>query len=73
MAIPIKSIKTVTTQTDVGFTPHDCRRSFATIEEAVNLPMSIRRLKNPCHQQRCNRRLYRHRRRNVVRSNQQGG
>jgi integrase len=47
MAIPAKPMKTVTTASGVEFSPHDCRRTFATIAEAVNLPMSmIKRLMN---------------------------
>jgi len=47
MAIPAKPIKAVTELSGVEFSPHDCRRTFATIAEAVNLPMSmIKRLMN---------------------------
>jgi integrase len=47
MAIPAKPIKTVIKTSGVEFSPHDCRRTFATIAEAVNLPMSmIKRLLN---------------------------
>ena len=47
MAVPIKPIRTVTKATGVEFSPHDCRRTFATIAEAVSLPMSmIKRLMN---------------------------
>ena len=47
MAIPAKPIKSVTNVSGVEFSPHDCRRTFATIAEAVNLPMSmIKRLMN---------------------------
>jgi len=47
MAIPAKPIRAVTKSSGVEFSPHDCRRTFATIAEAVNLPMSmIKRLMN---------------------------
>jgi len=47
MAIPAKPMKAVTKASKVEFSPHDCRRTFATIAEAVNLPMSmIKRLMN---------------------------
>ncbi|MFT6909520.1 MAG: integrase [Oleiphilaceae bacterium] len=47
MAIPTKPIKTIINISGVEFSPHDCRRTFATISEAVNLPMSmIKRLMN---------------------------
>lgn len=47
MTAPIKPIKAVIDATGVEFSPHDCRRTFATIAEAVNLPMSmIKRLMN---------------------------
>jgi len=47
MAIPAKPMKLVTKASGVEFSPHDCRRTFATIAEAVNLPMSmIKRLMN---------------------------
>lgn len=47
MAIPAKPMKTVAKSSGVEFSPHDCRRTFATIAEAVNLPMSmIKRLMN---------------------------
>ncbi len=47
MAIPTKPIKAVTAESGVQFSPHDCRRTFATIAEAVGLPMSmIKRLMN---------------------------
>jgi len=47
MAVPAKPIKAVTTACGVEFSPHDCRRTFATIAEAVSLPMSmIKRLMN---------------------------
>jgi len=47
MAIPAKPMKMVTKISGVEFSPHDCRRTFATISEAVNLPMSmIKRLMN---------------------------
>jgi len=47
MAVPAKPIRSVTAACGVKFSPHDCRRTFATIAEAVNLPMSmIKRLMN---------------------------
>ena len=47
MAVPAKPIKLVTKASGVDFSPHDCRRTFATIAEAVSLPMSmIKRLMN---------------------------
>jgi len=47
MAVPAKPIKAVTATCGVKFSPHDCRRTFATIAEAVSLPMSmIKRLMN---------------------------
>lgn len=47
MAIPAKPIKAVTKESGVEFSPHDCRRTFATIAEAVNLPLTmIKRLMN---------------------------
>lgn len=47
MAIPVKPMKAVIQASGVEFSPHDCRRTFATIAEAVNLPMSmIKRLMN---------------------------
>jgi integrase len=47
MAVPAKPIRSVTASCGVEFSPHDCRRTFATIAEAVNLPMSmIKRLMN---------------------------
>jgi len=47
MAIPDKPIKKVIKASGVKFSPHDCRRTFTTIAEAVNLPMSmIKRLIN---------------------------
>lgn len=47
MAVPAKPIKAVRKASGVEFSPHDCRRTFATIAEAVNLPMSmIKRLMN---------------------------
>ncbi len=47
MAIPAKPMRRVTKASGVEFSPHDCRRTFATIAEAVNLPMSmIKRLMN---------------------------
>jgi len=47
MSTPIKPIKAVIKACDVKFSPHDCRRTFATIAEAVNLPLTmIKRLMN---------------------------
>ncbi|RKZ91471.1 MAG: hypothetical protein DRQ40_09830 [Gammaproteobacteria bacterium] len=47
MTRPTKQIKKVIQASGVEFSPHDCRRTFATIAEAVNLPMSmIKRLIN---------------------------
>ena len=47
MTSPTKPIQTITKVTGIEFSPHDCRRTFATIAEAVNLPMSmIKRLMN---------------------------
>lgn len=47
MTAPLKPIRTVIDACGVEFSPHDCRRTFATIAEAVNLPMSmIKRLMN---------------------------
>jgi integrase len=47
MVTPTKPIKAVIQASGVEFSPHDCRRTFATIAEAVNLPMSmIKRLMN---------------------------
>jgi integrase len=44
---PAKQIRAVIKASGVTFTPHDCRRTFATIAEAVSLPMSmIKRLMN---------------------------
>jgi integrase len=47
MVTPIKPIRTVMAASGVTFSPHDCRRTFATIAEAVSLPMSmIKRMMN---------------------------
>ena len=47
MTTPIKPIRAVTASCGVTFSPHDCRRTFATIAEAVSLPMSmIKRMMN---------------------------
>jgi integrase len=47
MAVPTKPIKSVIRKSGCVFSPHDCRRTFATIAEAVNLPMTmIKRLMN---------------------------
>lgn len=47
MAEPIKPIQAVIKASSVTFSPHVCRHTFATIAEAVNLPLSmIKRLMN---------------------------
>ena len=47
IVVPTKPIKTVTKACGVEFSSHDCRRTFATIAEAVNLPLTmIKRLMN---------------------------
>jgi integrase len=47
MVTPIKPIRAVMAASSVTFSPHDCRRTFATIAEAVSLPMSmIKRMMN---------------------------
>lgn len=47
MAIPTKPIRAVVKASGCEFSPHDCRRTFATIAEAVHLPMTmIKRLMN---------------------------
>lgn len=47
MTTPIKPIKNVIEASGVEFSPHDVRRTFATIAEAVHLPWSmIQRLLN---------------------------
>jgi len=47
MVLPAKQLMAVTKLTGVEFSSHDCRRTFATIAEAVHLPMSmIKRLMN---------------------------
>ena len=47
ISIPAKAIKSVSEVSGVSFSTHDLRRTFATIAEAVNLPMSmIKRLMN---------------------------
>tara|TARA_R110002074_G_scaffold402332_1_gene607500 strand:+ start:7048 stop:8271 length:1224 start_codon:yes stop_codon:yes gene_type:complete len=47
MSVPKRSIATVIKCSGVEFSPHDCRRTFATIAEAVNLPLTmIKRLMN---------------------------
>jgi integrase len=44
---PRVQMKSVIEASGVEFTPHDCRRTFATIAEAVSLPMSmIKRMMN---------------------------
>lgn len=47
MVVPTKPIKSITKACGVEFSSHDCRRTFATIAEAVNLPLTmIKRLMN---------------------------
>ena len=47
MTVPIRPIKSVIQSSGVDFSSNDCRRTFCTIAEAVNLPMSmIKRLMN---------------------------
>ncbi|MDF1690048.1 MAG: tyrosine-type recombinase/integrase [Cycloclasticus sp.] len=47
MQHPREPMKVVTQASGVEFSPHDCRRTFATIAEAVNLPLTmIKRLMN---------------------------
>lgn len=47
MAVPAKPVKAVIKASGVEFSPHDCRRTFATIAEVVNLPLTmIKRLMN---------------------------
>lgn len=47
ITLPKKPIATVIKASGVEFSPHDCRRTFATIAEAVNLPLTmIKRLMN---------------------------
>lgn len=47
MSQPREPMKLVTKASGVEFSPHDCRRTFATIAEAVNLPLTmIKRLMN---------------------------
>ncbi len=47
MQHPREPMKVVTKASGVEFSPHDCRRTFATIAEAVNLPLTmIKRLMN---------------------------
>lgn len=47
MSVPTKQINKVEKNSGVDFSPHDCRRTFTTIAEAVNLPMTmIKRLIN---------------------------
>ena len=47
MSLPKKQIQAVVDASGVEFSPHDCRRTFATIAEAVNLPLTmIKRLMN---------------------------
>lgn len=41
MAVPTKQIKAVTKACSVEFSSHDCRRTFATIAEAVNLSLTL--------------------------------
>lgn len=47
MAVPTKPMLAITKNTGIEFSSHDCRRTFATIAEAVNLPLTmIKRLMN---------------------------
>lgn len=47
MSTPKKPIERVIKGSGVVFSPHDCRRTFATIAEAVNLPLTmIKRMMN---------------------------
>lgn len=47
MEQPRDAMRVVAKASKVVFSPHDCRRTFATIAEAVSLPMSmIKRLMN---------------------------
>jgi integrase len=47
MSVPIKPMLEITKSTGIEFSSHDCRRTFATIAEAVNLPLTmIKRLMN---------------------------
>jgi integrase len=47
MSIPTKPMREVTRVSGVQFSPHDCRRTFSTIAEAISIPMSmIKRLLN---------------------------
>jgi len=47
MSLPKKQIKAVIDASGVEFSPHDCRRTFATIAEAVHLPLTMtKRLMN---------------------------
>ncbi len=47
MVLPSKPIRAITKACGVEFSSHDCRRTFATIAEAVNLPLTmIKRLMN---------------------------
>ena len=47
MRHPREPMKVVTKASGVEFSPHDCRRTFATIAEAVNIPLTmIKRLMN---------------------------
>jgi integrase len=47
MTTPKRSIAAVIKRSGVEFSPHDCRRTFATIAEAVSLPLTmIKRLMN---------------------------
>jgi len=47
LAVPNKPMKVVIRASGIEFSPHDCRRTFATIAEAVSLPLTmIKRLMN---------------------------
>ncbi len=47
ISLPKKQSQAVVDASGVEFSPHDCRRTFATIAEGVNLPLTmIKRLMN---------------------------
>ncbi|NOR70368.1 MAG: tyrosine-type recombinase/integrase [Methylomarinum sp.] len=47
MTPPVKQIAIIKRESGVDFSPHDCRRTFATISEAVGLPLTMtKRLMN---------------------------
>ncbi|PTB86873.1 hypothetical protein C9940_00645 [Pseudidiomarina aestuarii] len=41
MDSPKRSIKSICATTGIEFSPHDCRRTFATIAESVGVPLTI--------------------------------